>query len=385
MKKVSILGSTGSIGKQALEVIRKLKDQFEVYGLAAGSNFDNLKAQIDEFKPKVVSVKEKSLYSAIKSEYKNIEVLYGDEGLTQIAGDAQNVMVLIAVTGLSGLYPTLAAINNNIDIALANKETLVAAGNIVMQKAKKNNVKILPVDSEHSAIFQCIDGKDYSEIKKLIITGSGGPFRNKSLEEIAKASVKETLAHPNWAMGNKITVDSATLMNKGLEVIEAHWLFGVAYENIEVVIHPQSIIHSAVEYLDGSTIAQLGIPSMHIPIQYAMTYPKRYEGIATGTMNFFEAGKLEFEKPDLEKFHCLKLAFEAGKKGGTYPAVLNAVNEESVYAFLDGKIKLIDIPKLVEKALETHSGIKNPELNEIIEADKWARNIFNDLFIKCLD
>jgi len=229
------------------------------------------------------------------------------------------------------------------------------------------------VDSEHSAIFQCLASREFSNAKKLIITGSGGPFRNKSLEEIKNATLEETLAHPNWSMGDKITVDSATLMNKGLEVIEAHWLFGVDYKNIEVVIHPQSIVHSAVEFLDGSVIAQMGLPSMHIPIQYALTYPKTFEGIKTGTMDFAQIGRLEFEKPDLEKFPCLNLAYEAGIKGGTYPTVLNASNEEAVYAFLRGEIKLTEIYSIVYKALEQHNCIQNPDLDDIIEADKEAR------------
>jgi 1-deoxy-D-xylulose-5-phosphate reductoisomerase len=255
----------------------------------------------------------------------------------------------------------------------SNKETLVAAGNIVMERAEKNNVSILPVDSEHSAIYQCISNKNANYIKKLIVTGSGGPFRERSYSEIKNATVKETLSHPKWSMGDKITVDSATLMNKGLEVIEAHWLFGVDYKNIEVIIHPQSIIHSAVEFKDGSVLAQLGVPSMHIPIQYAMTYPDRYEGLETGSLSLIETARLDFEKPDLEKFPCLKLAYEAGIKGETYPAVLNALNEEAVYAFLKGKIRLTEISGIVEKGLAAHTSVKNPDLSDIIQSDKWAR------------
>jgi 1-deoxy-D-xylulose-5-phosphate reductoisomerase len=242
-----------------------------------------------------------------------------------------------------------------------------------MQKARAKNVKILPVDSEHSAIFQCLGVRNELNAKKLIITASGGPFREKSPEEIKKATLEETLSHPNWSMGDKITVDSATLMNKGLEIIEAHWLFGVDYKNIEVVIHPQSIVHSAVEFFDGSVIAQMGLPSMHIPIQYALTYPNTFEGPKTGTMDFAKIGRLDFEKPDLTKFPCLNLAYEAGIKGGTYPTVLNASNEEAVYAFLKGKIKRTEIHDIVYKALEQHNNIQTPKLDDIIETDKETR------------
>ncbi|HBG49644.1 MAG TPA: 1-deoxy-D-xylulose-5-phosphate reductoisomerase [Cyanobacteria bacterium UBA9971] len=372
-KKISILGSTGSIGKQALEVVDCLQDKFEIVGLAAGSNLEEFKKQIRKYNPEFVSVKTQELAQELKKDIKNKEILWGNDGLVEIAKNTQNDIILSAVTGLNGLFPVLAAVDKGIDIALANKETLVAAGNIVMNKAKEKNVKILPVDSEHSAIFQCLASRDFSNAKKLIITGSGGPFRNKSLEEIQKATVEETLAHPNWSMGDKITVDSATLMNKGLEVIEARWLFGIDYKNIEVVIHPQSIVHSAVEFLDGSVIAQMGLPSMHIPIQYALTYPETFEGIKTGTMIFAQIGKLEFEKPDLEKFPCLNLAYEAGIKGGTYPTVLNASNEEAVYAFLRGEIKLTEIYSIVYKALEQHNCIQNPGLEDIIETDKKTR------------
>ncbi|EKE04064.1 MAG: hypothetical protein ACD_20C00109G0019 [uncultured bacterium] len=377
-RKISILGSTGSIGKQALEVVDSLPEQFEIYGLTAGANIDVLRNQINKYKPEVVSVKDEELAYKLVNEFEDIRVLWGEEGLIEIAQNAENNVVLVAVAGLAGLYPTLAAINNKIDVALANKETLVAAGNIVMDRARKNNVNILPVDSEHSAIHQCIDGRICPEIRKLIITGSGGPFRNKSAQEIENATVEETLSHPRWSMGDKITVDSATLMNKGLEVIEAHWLFNINYSNIDVVIHPQSIVHSAVEYMDGSVIAQLGIPSMHIPIQYALTYPERYEGLKTGSLNLIETAKLEFEKPDLTRFPCLKLAYEAGIKGGTYPAVLNAANEEAVYAFLNKKIRLTDIAKIVENVLEIHTNIENPDLKDIISSDNWAREFVKE-------
>jgi len=382
LKQISILGSTGSIGRQALEVIDSLPDHFRIFGLAAGANIEVLKEQAKKYKPEVISVKDELTALELKKEITGIEILWGKEGLTEIAGSGENNLVLIAVSGITGLFPTLAAINSKVDIALANKETLVAAGSIVMDRAGKNNVSILPVDSEHSAIYQCISNKDINQIRKLIITGSGGPFREKSYSEIANASVKETLAHPRWSMGDKITVDSATLMNKGLEVIEAHWLFGTAYNDIEVVIHPQSVVHSAVEFKDGSVIAQLGIPSMHIPIQYALTYPDRYEGLETGSLSLTDIARLDFEKPDLEKFPCLKLAYEAGIKGGTYPVVLNAINEEAVYAFLNGKIKLTEICKIVEKGLEAHTSIKNPSLDDIIHSDNWAREFSKELLNK---
>jgi len=376
-KRISILGSTGSIGTQALEVVDKMPDMFDIFALAAGNNVEKLAAQIEKYKPKVVCVKSEKAAQALNKLVSGIEILHGNEGLVEIAGNTENNLILISVTGMTGLFPTLAAINSKIDVALANKETLVAAGDIVMQRAKKNGVQIIPVDSEHSAIHQCI--KNPEHIRKLIITASGGPFRTKSIEEIQNATVQETLAHPRWDMGSKITVDSATLMNKGLEVIEAHQLFGVDYDNIDVVIHPQSIVHSAVEYKDGSVVAQIGLPSMHIPIQYALTYPERCEGIKTDSFSFSDIARLDFEEPNFEKFPCLKLAFEAGKKGGTYPAVLNAANEEAVYAFLAEKIKLSDIARIVEKALENHKNIESPTLADIVEVDKTTREYANSI------
>ena len=371
MKKISILGSTGSIGTQALEVVSRLSDKFEIVGLAAGNNVEELLSQIKQFKPKVVSVKSEKAAIELKKQVSGVEVLFGKEGLVEIAKHPENDMALISVTGMNGLYPTLAAIENNIDIALANKETLVAAGDIVMKRAREKNVNILPVDSEHSAIYQCI--KDINQVRKLIITASGGPFRTKTLEEIEKATVAQTLTHPKWSMGSKITVDSATLMNKGLEVIEAHHLFGFGYDDIEVVVHPQSIIHSAIECKDGSVIAQIGLPSMHIPIQYALTHPERCEGIKTNSFSFAQIRNLEFFEPDYKKFPCLQLAFDAGRIGGTTPTVLNAANEEAVYAYLEEKIGITEIAKIVEKAMESHSNIETPDLNDIVNADAEAR------------
>ena len=369
--KISILGSTGSIGRQAIEVIQKMPDYFEVISLCGGDNIDLLKEQIKLVNPKNVSVKSEENALKLQKEFPKINVLYGEQGLVDVASDTTNERILVSVSGKTGLKPTLAAIEKNIDVALANKETLVMAGDIVMKRAKEKGVKILPVDSEHGAIHQCLKNRD--EVEKLIITASGGPFRNKTIEDIKKASVEETLHHPRWNMGKKITIDSATLMNKGLEVIEAHHLFDMPYEKIQVVVHPQSIVHSAVEYVDGSVIAQLGFPSMHIPIQYTLTYPYRFEGIETRSFDFVKAGRLDFDEPDLEKFPCLKLAFEAGKQGGTLPVVMNAANEEAVFAFLNQKISLWEIYEITKKMMEQHNNILNPSLDEIFETDRITR------------
>ncbi len=377
-KKISILGSTGSIGTQAIEVIERIPDCFDVQALCGGDNIDLLVEQIKKIKPKTVCTKSEKNAKLLKSEFSNIKVLFGDEGLQEVCSDKTNDMILVAVSGKIGLKPTLTAIENKIDIALANKETLVMAGDIVMKKVKEKNISLLPVDSEHSAIHQCI--KNLNEVSKLIITASGGPFRTKSIEEMVNATVKQTLAHPKWHMGKKITVDSATLMNKGLEVIEAHHLFNMPYEKIEVVVHPQSIVHSAVEYLDGSVIAQLGFPSMHIPIQYALSYPNRLEGVETKSFDFIKAARLDFEEPDYTKFPSLKLAYEAGKKGGTYPVCLNAANEEAVFAFLEEKIHLGDIYKITAKMLDEHNNITNPSIDEIFEQDKIIRQKVKSMF-----
>ena len=370
--KISILGSTGSIGRQAIEVIQKMPGFFQVVSLTGGANLDVLRSQIKLVNPKNVCVKSEQDALALKKEFPKINVLHGDEGLVEIAGDKTNERILVSVSGKTGLKPTLAAIENNIDVALANKETLVMAGDIVMKRAKEKNVKILPVDSEHGAIHQCLSNRD--EVEKLIITASGGPFRNKTIDDIKNATVEETLHHPRWNMGKKITIDSATLMNKGLEVIEAHHLFNMPYEKIQVVVHPQSIVHSAVEYVDGSVIAQLGFPSMHIPIQYTLTYPHRFEGIETRSFDFVKAGRLDFDAPDLEKFPCLKLAFEAGKQGGTLPVVMNAANEEAVYLFLDKKISLCQIYEITKKMMDSHENILNPSLEQILETDMIIRD-----------
>ena len=370
-KKIAILGSTGSIGTQALEVIDKLQNKFELVAISAGSNIELVLKQIEKYQPKYVSVKNESDASSIKNRFPNINVFFGDDGLIQIANIEEIEILLVAVSGKIGLKPTIQAIKNKKDIALANKETLVMAGDIVMKLAKENSVKILPVDSEHSAIFQCLNGG--KDVKHLIITASGGPFRTSTQEELKNANLDEALAHPRWNMGKKITVDSATLMNKGLEVIEAHHLFDFNYDDIKVVIHPQSYVHSAVEFVDGSIIAQIGIPSMHIPIQYALTYPERVEGLETESFDFIKAGKLEFYEPDFEKFPSLKLAFKAGKLGGTYPVCMNAANEEAVFAFLEKKIKYIDIYKITKEIFDNYISIENATIEQILEEDEKVR------------
>lgn len=367
-RRISILGSTGSIGTQALEVIEKLQDKFEIVALSGGSNIELLKQQANKFKPEYVCIgKENSQ----KIEIEGSKVVYGPEGLEEICSNRENDIILVAVSGKIGLKPTIKAIENGIDIALANKETLVMAGDIVMQKAKNAGVNIIPVDSEHCAIHQCI--KNISQVEKLIITASGGPFLHKSIEEMKNATVAQALAHPKWNMGKKITVDSATLMNKGLEIIEAHHLFNMAYEKIDVVVHPQSIIHSAIEYVDGSVIAQLGLPSMHIPIQYAITYPKRFEGIKSKSFSFSEIARLDFEKPDFNKFPALEMAYTAGKEGGSATVCLNAANEEAVFAFLKDEIKLYDIYSITEEMMSKHKTVKNPSIDEILEIDNEIR------------
>lgn len=368
-RKISIIGSTGSIGTQALEVIEKLQDKFEIIALAGGNNVELLKQQVLKFKPKYVSVGRDSNHQDFQID--GTKTLYGNDGLEEICSNKENDIILVAVSGKVGLKPTLKAIENGIDIALANKETLVMAGDIVIKKAKEFGVNIIPVDSEHCAIHQCI--KNISQVEKLIITASGGPFLHKSVEDMKNATVEQALAHPRWNMGQKITVDSATLMNKGLEIIEAHHLFNMPYDKIDVVVHPQSIVHSAIEYKDGSVIAQIGLPSMHIPIQYAITYPKRFEGIKSKSFSFSEIARLDFEKPDYKKFPSLELAYSAGKTGGSATVCLNAANEEAVFAFLQNKIKLFDIYTITEKMMDLHNTIKTPNINEIFEIDNEIR------------
>ena len=373
MKKVTILGSTGSIGRQTLEVIEKLEEDYIIEGLSCGQNIELLKLQIEKFHPSFVCVENKEDALKLREIFKNIKFLYGEEGLLELASNNDNNVLVVALSGRAGLKPTIAAIKNGINVALANKETLVTAGEIVMQLARQNKIELLPVDSEHSAIFQCLKGNNRSSINKLLITASGGPFLNKTEEDMRHAKLNEVLSHPKWNMGKKITVDSATLMNKGLEVIEAHHLFDIDYDKINVVIHPQSIIHSAVEYCDGSVIAQMGLPSMHIPIQYALTYPERVQGIKTNSFNLQKCVNLSFYEPDYIKFPLLKLAYNLGKEGGTMPLCMNAANEEAVLAFLKGKIKFFDINNIVLKMVENYNNIKNPSIDDIFEEDKKVR------------
>ena len=371
-KRVTILGSTGSIGTQALEVLENIenKEDFIIEALACNSNLDKFIPQIKKFRPKRVSVSDFESYKKLKNEFKNLEILFGEEGLVEIASKDTDIL-LTATTGKVALKPTVEAIKNKVDIALANKETLVMAGDIITNLANKNNIKIIPVDSEHSAIMQA-SNNDFEYVNYIIITASGGPFLNKTKEEINRANANEALKHPNWHMGKKITIDSSTLMNKGLEVIEAHHLFNMPYEKIKVVIHPESIVHSAVEFIDGSIIAQMGNPSMHIPIQYALTYPKRQKGIKTNNFSFFDK-TLTFKTPDYDKFPALNLAYNAGKEGGIHPCVLNAANEVAVKKFLEGKINIEGIIKTVEYALDNAPSIIKPSLDDIFNIDIETR------------
>jgi 1-deoxy-D-xylulose-5-phosphate reductoisomerase len=375
MKKITILGSTGSIGLSALDVIKKNPGRFQVVALAAGQNVNLLKKQIEIFKPKLVYVSTKEnalkLRQDLTLNYK-IKILYDKEGLNEIASFPSADIIVSAISGAAGLMPTLAAIDAGKDVALANKETMVMAGEIVNRRAKQKKVKIIPVDSEHSAIFQCLQGEKIENLKRIILTASGGPFLNFTVNELKQVKLNQALKHPRWKMGKKITIDSATLMNKGLEVIEAKWLFNLDFGKIDVLIHPQSIVHSMIELIDGSVLAQMGIPDMRIPISYALTYPKRIINDIS-SLNLLETEKLEFRQPDMKKFPCLRLAYEAGICGGTTPAVLNAANEIAVAAFLEQKIKFVDLPKIINKVLTAHVCGEDPSLESILNADSWAR------------
>ncbi len=361
VKRLAVLGSTGSIGQQTLDVVRSFPDRFQVIGLAGGRNTELLVRQIEEFQPRLVSV----------SDGRLLGTGYKTSSLEELASHPEIDLVVIAISGMAGLSPTMAAIRAGKDIALATKEVLVAAGEIVTAEAKRCHAQILPIDSEPSAIWQCLHGED-RKIAKLILTASGGPFRHLSSHELKAVTPQQALEHPTWRMGKKVTIDSATLMNKGFEVIETHWLFDVPLEDIEIVIHPQSIVHSMVEFVDGSVKAQLSIPDMRLPIQYTLFYPERPLS-KLPRLDFAKIDSLTFEVPNLEKFPCLKLALEAGRKGGTYPAVLSAADEVAVELFLEGHIGFLDIARVVEEALEQHQGISNPSLEEVLAADAWAR------------
>ena len=371
MKKIVILGSTGSIGTQTLEVIEKLQDEFSVLALSCGSNIELLKSQIEKFSPKFVCVDKEKDALELQDIYPNIIFLSGATGLLELA-DLDYDTLVVATSGVVSVKAVLKAIENKKTIALANKETLVMAGDIVMRRAQENDVNIIPIDSEHSAILQCLNKVDNPYSQRLWITASGGPFLNNTRKEMEGFSARDALNHPRWAMGKKITVDCATLVNKGLEVIEAHHLYDFNYENIKVVIHPQSIVHSFVEFIDGSFLAQMGVPSMHIPIQYALTYPKRFVGIKTNSFNIYNQN-LQFFEPDFEKFPLLKATVECGKIGGIMPVVLNAANEIAVYKFLKGEINFLDIERIIFKELEATKNISNPTIDEIFEVDRYIR------------
>ncbi|MGI5823560.1 MAG: 1-deoxy-D-xylulose-5-phosphate reductoisomerase [Dethiobacteria bacterium] len=374
VKKIVILGSTGSIGRQTLQVIDQFPDKLQVTGLSAGKNIELLAKQIRKYKPLAAAVQAEKDVSALKKLTAGLqtEIFAGEEGLTALATQAAARLVVVALVGFSGLKPTLAALQAGKQIALANKESLVVGGELLMAEARSRNTVIRPVDSEHAAIFQCLQAGAHHEVKKIILTASGGPFRGWKKEELAGVQPAQALQHPNWKMGAKITVDSATLMNKGLEVLEAHWLFDLQLQQIDVVVHPESIVHSMVEYVDGSIIAQLGFPSMLVPIQYALSYPERWAH-SFSRLGWEEKCSLNFAPPDLDTFPCLRYAYQAGELGGTMPAVLNAANEIAVEKFLEGQLPFLHIPVLLEKVLGRHSLQAKPTLGEIIEADAWAR------------
>ncbi|MFB5660532.1 1-deoxy-D-xylulose-5-phosphate reductoisomerase [Alteribacillus sp. HJP-4] len=374
MKNISLLGSTGSIGTQTLDVIRCHPEQFRLVALAAGRNLQKVIEQVKEFKPELAVVAEKKDAEKLRTEVDPAtKVLFGDEGLIEAAIYEKAEFLMNAVVGSLGLKPTMKAIEAGKTIGIANKETLVTAGHLVTEHAKKYNVSLLPVDSEHSAIFQCLEGNKLKEVERLIVTASGGSFREKSRSELEGVTVKEALNHPNWSMGAKITIDSATMMNKGFEIIEAHWLFDMPYEQIEVLLHKESIIHSLVEYRDKSVMAQLGTPDMRVPIQYAMSYPRRLELTGAERLNLWETGTLHFEEPDFDRYRCLSYAYEAGKTAGTMTTVLNAANEVAVQKFLEGSITFLEIEHYIEEALERHSILSTPDLETILEVDRETR------------
>lgn len=373
VKKISLLGATGSIGIQTLDIIRGHRDAFQLVAISAGRNLDLVRKIIIEFKPEFVSVQEKADGETLRTEFPELSIGFGIEGIEEAAIYPKADILVNAVLGSVGLSPTLRAIQAGKTIAIANKETLVTAGHLVMDAARRHNVQVLPVDSEHSAIFQALQGENEKSIEQLILTASGGSFRDRTREELQGVTVSEALNHPNWSMGAKITIDSATMMNKGLEVIEAHWLFALPYEQISVVLHKESIIHSMVEFHDTSIIAQLGTPDMRVPIQYALTYPDRLPLPSGNRLSLAQVGKLHFSEMDFERFRCLKFAYDAGKTGGTMPTVLNAANEAAVAAFLEGKISFLQIEDLIEKVLEKHNVIMNPDLETIQGVDEETR------------
>lgn len=369
MKKIAILGSTGSIGTQTLEIVRKEED-LQVVALAAGTNVDLMERQVREFRPHLAAMWAKEAARDLRQRLADlpVRVVCGMEGLVETAICEESEVLVTAIVGMIGIRPTIAAIEHHKTIALANKETLVTAGHIIMPLAAEKGVSILPVDSEHSAIFQSMHGENRERVSKILLTASGGPFRGKRKEELAAMKVEDALKHPNWSMGKKVTIDSASLVNKGLEVMEAKWLFDVKLEQIQVIVHPQSIIHSAVEYVDGGIMAQLGVPDMKLPIQYALFYPDR-RPMDTGRVDFFQLSQLTFEKPDMETFRGLKLAYQAAEVGGTLPTVFNAANEKAVALFLQKKIAFLQIPELIESSMEYHKVTVDPTVEQILEAE----------------
>ena len=374
MKYIAVLGSTGSIGTQTLEVVRANGDELSVVALAAGTSVAKMEEQVREFRPKLACMWTEEAAKELKiklADVPEVKVLCGMDGLMEIAADPSSDVVLTAVVGMIGIRPTIAAIEAGKDIALANKETLVTAGHIIMPLAKEKGVQILPVDSEHSAIFQSLNGEPKQKLEKILLTASGGPFRGWTREQMAKIQVEDALKHPNWNMGHKITIDSSTMVNKGLEVMEAKWLFDADLDQIQVVVHPQSIIHSMVQYVDGAIIAQLGTPDMKLPIQYALFYPDR-RPMAGKRVDFFELGSITFEKPDPKNFEGLALAYQAARTGGSLPTVFNAANERAVALFLARKIGYLQIPELIRGAMEAHKAVKNPDVREILEAEQFA-------------
>ena len=377
MKKIAILGSTGSIGTQTLEVVKNNGD-IKVTALAAGNNIDLLEKQIREFSPKLVAVWKEEKANELKERIKDLDVkvVHGMDGLIEVSVEKEAEILVTAIVGMIGIRPTIEAIKAGKDIALANKETLVTAGHIVMSLAEEKGVKILPVDSEHSAIFQSLQGNDGNKISKILLTASGGPFRGRKTEELKDIQVEDALKHPNWEMGRKITIDSSTMVNKGLEVIEAKWLFGVDVDKVQVVVQPKSIIHSMVEYEDGAVIAQLGTPDMKLPIQYALYYPER-RYLPGDRLDFATLTEICFEKPDMDTFYGLKLAYEAGRVGGSLPTVLNAANERAVAMFLDRKIGYLDIPMIIKTCMENHKLIENPTLEDILSTEQETYDFIN--------
>ncbi|REK67339.1 MULTISPECIES: 1-deoxy-D-xylulose-5-phosphate reductoisomerase [Cohnella] len=373
MMKLAVLGSTGSIGSQTLDVVSRDPGRYEITGLAAGTNVGLLLEQAKRWKPKVVSVATKELAEQIRIDLPpGTRVAYGEQGLIEVAAESGADFAMCALIGSVGLKSTLAAIDAGVSIGLANKETLVTAGHIVMKRAADKGVAIYPIDSEHSAIFQCLNGEDRRAVKRLILTASGGSFRDRTRDELASVTVEDALKHPNWSMGAKITIDSATMVNKGLEVIEAHWLFDLPYDKIEVVLHPESIVHSMVEFADTSVIAQLGNPDMRVPIQYALTYPQRQPSPAS-PLDLVKAGALHFREMDFARYPCLRMAYEAGRAGGTAPTVFNAANEVAVARFLKGEIPFLAIETIIERLLAKHAATADPDLDAILAVDAQTR------------